>query len=704
MAFELGAIVAKIKADISDFQSGMAKVSESTSGFRDGLAELGKQAAVFTAAVGAGFTLVAKQALESAAAFEQNRIAFETMLGNADAARALLKEISDFAMATPFELPQLVESSKKLLAYNVAAKDIIPTMKMLGDITSGVGTEKLPQLILAFGQVKAATKLTGAELRQFSEAGVPLLQALVDQANKGGGMLVKVGGAAKGAKVDIGEMNDKLGIAKKRLEEATNAGKAKESTMMSLRNTVQNYEQKLSKANETGKAAASGFIRQKVTAEQMIGLISDGQVKFEDVQKALAGMTAEGGKFFNGMERQSKTFNGVVSNIQDQIGRILRSIMGINEMGDIQEGSLFQKIAQGANAVLQALTNATPMILSAVDQIGNAFNQFMAFIQPLVDWIMANQEIVLEFFKGVAIGLGALLIIGTVAAAISLIMNPLFLLVAAISLLYTAWSTNFLGIQDITNAVFGFISNMITNYLIPAFQMFMTWMNEIFMPAFNQVWNGFIKPIFLDFVNFFKAEWDHIVMIVGGAWEIIKGIVMLVWNFISGYITAGLQILAGDWKGAHETIQNISKNGSEILKGIFNGILSFIGGWGGMLVNVLVAPFEQAWGRIQEYVNKIKDNMDFTKRHSPSVLDIVKSGVHKVNAALGDLNLETNFDHFVPNVQPIGAGVGISPNGQSPAITIDLRGAVIASDREAQRFSKMVGNNIIKSLQNNVRF
>ncbi len=51
-------------------------------------------------------------------------------------------------------------------------------MNTLGDITAGVGKDKMPQLILAFGQVRAAGKLTGQELRQFTEAGVPLLEEL----------------------------------------------------------------------------------------------------------------------------------------------------------------------------------------------------------------------------------------------------------------------------------------------------------------------------------------------------------------------------------------------------------------------------------------------------------------------------------------------------------------------------------------------
>uniref|UniRef100_UPI002B1DFA00 tape measure protein n=1 Tax=Pseudomonas atacamensis TaxID=2565368 RepID=UPI002B1DFA00 len=81
------------------------------------------------------------------------------------------KELTKFAASTPFELKGLETASKQLLAYGFEQKQVLPNLKALGDIAAGVGMDKLPQLILAFGQVKAATRLTGNELRQFTEAG-----------------------------------------------------------------------------------------------------------------------------------------------------------------------------------------------------------------------------------------------------------------------------------------------------------------------------------------------------------------------------------------------------------------------------------------------------------------------------------------------------------------------------------------------------
>lgn len=136
------------------------------------------------ATVGVGLTKFVSASLTAAATMEQTQVAFGTMLGSAEKANVLIKDLVNFAKTTPFELSNLNIATKQLLAYGFAQEEIIPNLKALGNIAAGVGMDKLPNLILAFGQVRAATKLTGMELRQFTEAGVPLLDTLAKNLNK----------------------------------------------------------------------------------------------------------------------------------------------------------------------------------------------------------------------------------------------------------------------------------------------------------------------------------------------------------------------------------------------------------------------------------------------------------------------------------------------------------------------------------------
>ena len=119
-----------------------------------------------------------KASVTAGAQMEQWTVSFETMIGSADRANKLLADIREFAKKTPFNQKDLIEGSKSLMAYGIEAEKILPTLNSLGNITAGVGKDKMPQLILALGQVRAAGKLTGQELRQFTEAGVPLLEEL----------------------------------------------------------------------------------------------------------------------------------------------------------------------------------------------------------------------------------------------------------------------------------------------------------------------------------------------------------------------------------------------------------------------------------------------------------------------------------------------------------------------------------------------
>lgn len=147
--------------------------------------------------IGVGFNLVqglqravgmmvqlTKSSLQAASAAENNRNAYKTMLGSRTEAAKLEGQIIELVKKSPLELVNANDYVKRLLAMGIAQKDVVKDLKSLGDVASGVGIEKMPQLILAFGQVKAAGKLMGGELRQFTEAGVPLLDEISKQAGK----------------------------------------------------------------------------------------------------------------------------------------------------------------------------------------------------------------------------------------------------------------------------------------------------------------------------------------------------------------------------------------------------------------------------------------------------------------------------------------------------------------------------------------
>ena len=133
------------------------------------------------ALVGLGVTkalsTAAWRAYTLAGNLQQADVAFTTMLGGAEAARKMLQDLSDFAANTPFELTGVRETAKQLLAYNIEAHKIIPTLKALGDVSAGLSVP-IQQVAFAYGQVKSAGRLLGQDLRQFTNAGVPIIAEL----------------------------------------------------------------------------------------------------------------------------------------------------------------------------------------------------------------------------------------------------------------------------------------------------------------------------------------------------------------------------------------------------------------------------------------------------------------------------------------------------------------------------------------------
>lgn len=109
--------------------------------------------------------------------YEKAKNSFTTMLGSENEAQRMLSQLSDFAKKTPFELTDVRENAKQLLAMGISADKIIPTMKALGDVSAGLGVP-MQRLALNFGQVMTKGKLAGQELKDFTTAGVPLLEEL----------------------------------------------------------------------------------------------------------------------------------------------------------------------------------------------------------------------------------------------------------------------------------------------------------------------------------------------------------------------------------------------------------------------------------------------------------------------------------------------------------------------------------------------
>lgn len=126
-------------------------------------------------ALATGFAFA--EAVKTAAEYENVAIAFEVMTGSAKEAKYILDQINVLAVNTPFKATELLASAKQIKAFGFETDQILPVLSTLGEVASGTGTP-LERIALAFGQVKVAGRLMGPELRQFTDAGIPLIEEL----------------------------------------------------------------------------------------------------------------------------------------------------------------------------------------------------------------------------------------------------------------------------------------------------------------------------------------------------------------------------------------------------------------------------------------------------------------------------------------------------------------------------------------------
>ena len=115
--------------------------------------------------------------------YQQLEIAFETMLGSKSQADALMAQLIDTAATTPFEMKEIAEASKMLLAYGMAADEVNGTLIRLGDIAAGLS---IPIKDLAFlcGTTMVQGRLYTQDLNQFLGRGIPLADELAKQFGK----------------------------------------------------------------------------------------------------------------------------------------------------------------------------------------------------------------------------------------------------------------------------------------------------------------------------------------------------------------------------------------------------------------------------------------------------------------------------------------------------------------------------------------
>lgn len=130
--------------------------------------------------------------------FEKQEKTLGAILQDVEGAKSLISDLKGLAVESPFQFKDLATYAKQLSAYSVPMEELYDTTRMLADVSAGLGVG-MDRLILAYGQVRSAAFLRGQEVRQFTEAGLPILEELAKQFE-----------VLEGRAVSAGEVFDKI--------------------------------------------------------------------------------------------------------------------------------------------------------------------------------------------------------------------------------------------------------------------------------------------------------------------------------------------------------------------------------------------------------------------------------------------------------------------------------------------------------------
>lgn len=127
-------------------------------------------------ALAAGVTFASK----SFSKFEDAELGFTPLLGGVENAKKAVSDLSSMAARTPFEFEHLAGATRLLVGLgNVSQKDLIPTLTRLGNLAGG-NADQLNRIAIAYSQVKGLGKMDTRDLKQFIDAGAPVMESLLD--------------------------------------------------------------------------------------------------------------------------------------------------------------------------------------------------------------------------------------------------------------------------------------------------------------------------------------------------------------------------------------------------------------------------------------------------------------------------------------------------------------------------------------------
>jgi tape measure domain-containing protein len=628
--------------------SNMDKAGKSAGGLSTALGLGVKAAAGVTLGVGALGGVLGKVGFDFNSMKQQSEIAFTTILGDAQKARDFMGQIGQFAAKTPFELGPLTQYASRLAAVGTDTERIIPIMTRLGDATSGMGTgaEGIQRAVTALTQMQQKGKVTGEEMLQLTEAGIPAWESLA---------------AVLGTDVaHAQEMVTKRQVDANKIFEAieTGAGPAFQRLNGMMDKQSHSFSGLISTAKDTfaqfaGTVTAPIFEMATKGLQGLTDAMSTpvfaefGQRTGQLIASALSSIGRAAAQIGPDLLAAFQTFGASVGpqvlSIFQQLTPVVReavaALLGFAQTDILPKVQAFGTVIQ--STVLPAMIQFAQVVSQ---QLGPPLMQVFGFIgehQEILGGLAAVVGGVLVVsFTAWAVAAGAAAV-ATIAAAAPVIALGVALAALAAGIIYVVknWdeiTQRFPLLGTAADAVKGVIDG-----LAGALSDF----GSVILPELSAAWEttagnitaiagsiqGSIEGVFNGIRGFLQAHSTEIQTVIQGAWDAIVVIVNTVTGIISNDIQFWLNILQGDWSGAWQNVKNIVQITWDGIRDLTSIFLSQV--FPALLtlgLDAIKALWNAAW-------NEIKASVDNAINGENGVLALVRAMPGAILAALADI-------------------------------------------------------------------
>ena len=644
---------AKITGDATGFDRAIKDAEKSAGNFQKTIGDMGKKlSSVGQSLQSAGkkitmattaFAGIAAIGVKYNATMETYATSFEVMTGSAEKAADVVDELKDIAASTPFEMPELAETTQLLMNYGFTADDALEKMTMLGDISQG-SADKMNRIATAYGQMSSAGKVSLEDVKQMIEAGFNPLQEISEST---GESMESLYDRISAGTISVDEITASMqrstseggryfqSMEKQSLTFSGQISTLKDNVQGLLGNVTSGIFEKLAqdvlpKINEVLTTVNTAF--EEGGFQGVLDAIGEMSPALDGVITKIQSFST----FLQNLGISPAAFAGIVAAIGPAItvvGTLVRGIGGISTA--ISGISTAVSGLGGIKGIFTALTGPVGLTVTAIMGLVAAFSYLMATndgfresVMTTISTIMSSLQPILQTLMGLLMEIGGIIFdtLGSVLQQFAPVLAQIITFIGdLVAMLAPLINQLISSLAPVITQIVQVVSNIIQSLMPPLISIIQAIMSAVqaLMPPIQKIITVVVNVIskvmevISPIISFIGEVIGKIVEIISPIIEVVVGIISKIVEFISPLI----DVFATIFGAIFDVVGAVFGAIWDVISGVFSGI-------------------ESAWNGLTGFVGGVVDGIGSAFN---ALVDGVKSVINGViwaiNGAIWVINL-----------------------------------------------------------------